>query len=219
MQEAINIDELANYLAVDDPGTAGELLAYMEMTDLPGPRRILRNIYVPHWHGESTEIDLLLIHATGFYVIESKNFSGEVRGDEKRRLWEARYSTYRGGRSVYEFDNPIKQNELHIRAIRRYTSFYGNMPVHSIVAYGNWCTLKSVRRTAEKTLQCHYRTLHAQLRGIINKSACCLSAEEVDMFYRLLLPLVDKDRDTHVQRMRAKQLKAVETKKQENHRE
>jgi len=205
MQEAINIDELTDYLARHDPGTAGELLAYMEMAGLPGPRRILRNIYVPHWQGKTTEIDLVLIHARGFYVIESKNFSGEVFGDEDDKLWKARYPA-RGGHSTYEFDNPIGQNKTHVRALRQYISFYGNFPVRSVVTYGDWCTLKCVRRTATETLQCHYRALHAQLCAMIRQGADCLSAAEVDMFYRLLLPLTDKDRAAHAQRMQEKHM-------------
>ncbi|MCL2494863.1 MAG: NERD domain-containing protein [Oscillospiraceae bacterium] len=207
-----DIDELVDYLAYDDPGTAGELLAYMEMTGLPVPRRILRNIFVPHWEGKTTEIDLLLIHTTGFYVVESKNLSGEVYGDESGKRWEARYPA-RGGCDIYKFDNPIAQNETHARALRQYLSFYCKAPVRSVVAYGDRCTLKCVRRTADETLQCHYRALHVQLHGIINRSVRCLSAEEVDMFYLFLLPLVDKDRDAHVQRLQAKQTKIAEAKK------
>ena len=207
MQDTLHVNELAEYLARHDPGTAGEFLAYMAMTALPAPRRILRNVYVPHWQGNSTEIDLLLIHTTGFYVIESKNYSGEIYGDQDKRHWEARYHA---GKNSYELENPIWQNTTHARALRQYISIYCKAPVRSVIAYGDWCTIRCIRRTSEEPVQCHYRALRAQLYSMINRSPRCLSPAEVDMFYRFLLPLVDKDRDTHAQRMQARRMRAEE---------
>ena len=207
MQDTLHVNELADYLARHDPGTAGEFLAYMEMTALPAPRRILRNVYIPHWQGHSTEIDLLLIHTTGFYVIESKNYSGEIYGDEGSRYWEARYPA---SRSSYELENPIRQNATHARALQQYISFYCKAPVHSVIAYGDWCTVKCIRRISADPIQCHYRALRAQLNTIISRSARCLSPSEVDMFYQILLPLVDRDREAHTQRMKERKMKAAE---------
>ena len=43
---------------------------------------VLRNIYVPKNNGETSEIDVVFITQKGIFVIESKNYSGWIFGDE-----------------------------------------------------------------------------------------------------------------------------------------
>ena len=52
----------------------------------------LRNLYVPKENGETTEIDLVYITQKGVFVIESKNYSGWIFGNEKDQYWTASLS-------------------------------------------------------------------------------------------------------------------------------
>jgi hypothetical protein len=56
--------------------------------------------------GSTTEIDLIMIDETGIYVFESKNYSGWIFGDEKRKNW---VQTLENRQKNY-FYNPIWQN-------------------------------------------------------------------------------------------------------------
>ncbi|MDM5232918.1 nuclease-related domain-containing protein [Lysinibacillus pakistanensis] len=50
--------------------------------------RLLVNAYIPKRNlDELTEIDLLYIDRTGLYVLESKNYSGWIFGNEARQQW------------------------------------------------------------------------------------------------------------------------------------
>ena len=66
--------------------------------------RILRNVYVPKENGETSEIDVLFITQKGIFVIESKNYSGWIFGDEKAGYWTAMLPNKEKNR----FYNPTK---------------------------------------------------------------------------------------------------------------
>ena len=55
-----------------DKGALGEYYIYSSLTPLPGSKRFLFNCYIPKPNGETTEIDVIMIHSSGIYVFESK---------------------------------------------------------------------------------------------------------------------------------------------------
>ena len=60
----------------------------LERVSLSGYEGItLQNIYIPKGNGTTTEVDLLFITRKGIFIIESKNFSGYIFGDENRAKW------------------------------------------------------------------------------------------------------------------------------------
>ena len=95
-----------------DKGNYGEFLSYKYLFMTPGKREFIHNCYLPTEKG-TTEIDLLMIHETGLYVVESKNYSGWIFGDEKQKDW----TQVLGGKKI-KFFNPIRQNAGHIKALR-----------------------------------------------------------------------------------------------------
>ena len=77
-------------IANDPRGIFGEA-AMMALTarvcDTDKRRYVLmRNLYIPARAGY-TEIDALLLHQSGIYVLESKNLSGEIAGDLESERW------------------------------------------------------------------------------------------------------------------------------------
>ena len=95
-------------------GFCGEYLIYKYLSSLEGNKRFLFNCYVPKGDGTTTEIDVILIHNSGIFVFESKNYSGWIFGTETQKTWTQTLPS--GKRSHKErFFNPIMQNKTHIK--------------------------------------------------------------------------------------------------------
>lgn len=69
---------------IQNPGKYGEYLVYKELKAYERDGgKFLSNCYLPKDDGTTTEIDVILIHATGIFAVESKNYSGWIFGSEK----------------------------------------------------------------------------------------------------------------------------------------
>lgn len=63
----------------------------------------------------STELDHVVVSPYGIFVLETKNYSGTVVGDENSKNWK-HYDRSGKERSFY---SPIKQNQGHIGTLKR----------------------------------------------------------------------------------------------------
>ena len=72
----------------------------------------LNNITLPLSNGGSTQIDHIIVSKYGIFVIETKNYKGWIFGNEKQRQWTQVIM----GRK-YKFQNPLRQNYLHIKTL------------------------------------------------------------------------------------------------------
>ena len=70
-----------------------------------------RNIILPTSRGTS-EIDHLIVSPFGLFVIENKDYSGWIFGDESDRYWTVVYF-----KRKYRFQNPLHQNFSHVKAL------------------------------------------------------------------------------------------------------
>ena len=98
-----------------DTGNYGEYLTFRVLEKPKGNNKLLTNIYIPKADGTTTEIDLLMINKAGFYVFESKNYSGWIFGNEKSKNWT---TSLKGGKKI-QFLSPVIQNNGHIKALRK----------------------------------------------------------------------------------------------------
>ena len=75
-----------------------------------------------------SQIDLIIIAASGIYVVEVKTFSdAKIYGDGRKRDWQY----YLGGHR-YDFYNPIMQNKNHVEYLKKMLSdFY--TPFHASI--------------------------------------------------------------------------------------
>lgn len=87
----------------------------------------------------SSQIDHIVISIYGIFVIETKNYSGWIHGNENSEYWT---------QSIYEkktkFRNPIKQNWAHIYALKEVLSDFEQVKYHPIVAFAGSAELKNV---------------------------------------------------------------------------
>lgn len=129
---------VASHFGFATKGETGENYIEMQLLNLNIPKKIIRNAYIPY-KGGTSEIDLILITEYGFYVIESKNYSGWIFGSQNNYMWTQSLNR----NSKYKFYNPILQNKNHIEALSNYL----NMDLkkfHSFIVFGSNSEFKKI---------------------------------------------------------------------------
>ena len=108
--------------------------------------RRLNNITLPLNNGGSTQIDHIIVSKYGIFVIETKNYKGWIFGNEKQRQWTQVIM----GRK-YKFQNPLRQNYLHIKTLSDLLDLEMNY-FHSMIAFIGECELKTRDELPEHVL-------------------------------------------------------------------
>lgn len=112
-------------------GYYGEYLVFNSLyRNISGECKILMNLQIPAANNKSTEIDLLMIHESGFYVFEAKHYKGTIYGKYEDESWTQYFRT----QSNSHFHSPIKQNDYHMSALQR---LFPDIPVHSFIVFTN----------------------------------------------------------------------------------
>jgi len=176
----------SNYLKMrTNTGLNGEYLIYKCLQSLKGPHRFLFNVYLPKGNGETTEIDVLLIHSSGIFVFESKNYSGWIFGKENQKQWTQTLPS--GGKSQkFHFLNPIMQNELHIKWLKDMLRDYKFIPYHSIIVFSERCTLKNIEFTEHKASVINRNHIQKCVESISQQSKSILSEQQIlEIFEKL----------------------------------
>ena len=104
---------------------------------LPEEYIILNDVYLPLADGTTTQIDHIVVSQYGIFVVETKNYSGWIFGNENSAQWTQ--SIY-GKKS--RFQNPLRQNHLHICTLSERTRIDRSY-FHSVVAFTGECTFKT----------------------------------------------------------------------------
>lgn len=92
---------------------------------------VLNDLMLPTSYG-TTQIDHVVLSLYGVYVIETKNYTGTLIGNEKSEQWEQNINGF-----MYKTANALRQNKAHIAAIRSHASVQANVPIHNIVVFAN----------------------------------------------------------------------------------
>jgi len=110
-------------------GELGEYKIDIQLGQLPKgckflSDQLLRN---PKAHSGFSQIDHVVITPYGLFVIETKNYAGEISGRRKDKIW------FQNGK--YEIFNPIRQNYGHISSLRELLSNFKDLEFISIVSF------------------------------------------------------------------------------------
>ena len=155
-------------------GIAGESIIQLLLNNTQlGYRKILRNLYVPY-KGKTTEIDVVMLHETGIYVIESKNYSGWILGSEDQKQW-----TQVNGYNQKKFYNPVWQNRKHIRALSEYENI-DKSKMKSYIVFSDICELKEVPQNTEKCIITKIDSFLYIIVDDINKRQKIFTTDEID---------------------------------------
>ena len=103
-----------------------------QLAKLPKDKYIVLNdLMLPTSYG-TTQIDHVVLSLYGVYVIETKNYTGTLIGNEKSEQWEQNINGF-----MYKTANALRQNKAHISAVRSHASVQANVPIHNIVVFAN----------------------------------------------------------------------------------
>lgn len=200
-------------------GLMGEYKIAHALEKIPGCRKILYNVYVPlgevyedkngKTHEAYTEIDLLVIHERGIFVIESKRYQGWIFGNDKQCKWTA---SYKNG-SKQQFRSPLMQNENHIKALRswmqtKYCAQFNasTIPYINLVIFSGECELKKVSVSKEDCFVTRLENLPTIYAKITNSNRCpkVFTPEQVVQLYQdihALTKVTAEEKRAHIERV------------------
>ncbi len=166
-------------------GAYGEYLSSRYLEELDGYKKFLYNIYLEKNEEETTEIDVLMLHTSGIYVLESKNYSGWIFGREQDKNWK---QTLQGGKKS-SFYNPVKQNRTHIKYLSKALKEIGDFDycIQSLIVFSERCTLKKIEVYSEN-LKVIKRDELLDCCQKLSADKNVLTIEQIDRIYNLLAP-------------------------------
>lgn len=173
------IDTLLHY---ENKGQFGEYATEFALTNdnIKGYSKSLHNAYLPN-KGKTTELDVLMIHEKGIFVFESKNYSGWIFGSADQQKWT---QALRGGEKN-QFYNPIKQNEIHRKALAEFLGVPLDY-ISSYIIFSNRCELKKVPDDTPVCKIVRRERLLRKLRSDLDVKTILFTQNEVDAIYTKL---------------------------------
>lgn len=163
----------------------------------------LRNVYIPTENNETTEIDLLYITQKGIFVLESKNYSGWIFGDESQYKWT---SSMPNGEK-FHFYNPVRQNKMHIKWLKEYLC--EDIPMFSLIVFSERCELKKVTIKSDDVYVFNRDIMYWEIRRIWESVPDCLSKEQINEISEKLKEFTNADKsvkESHVEQINKKGL-------------
>lgn len=179
-------------------GDYGEKYVSSYLEDLPcGDYQVFNDLLICE-KGHTTQIDHIVISCYGIFVLETKNYHGKIYGGGNAEYWK-QYLPYVGYKKFgctqeHQLRNPIRQNDGHIKALRRLV-FGNDIPIYGIVVFPN---NTEVLVTAEKPIL-RMRDVVPFIKKYKRKA---FSLEQVRLYRLLLLDVIsmsESDREQHLE--------------------
>lgn len=134
-------------------GKRGEMHVHNILAQLPEGYTVLDDLILKTSSG-TTQIDHVIVSKYGVFVIETKNYRGEIYGDDNRQEWtqiivtdvryrKKWYKTY-SYVTKNHFYNPVKQSLSHMYAIKKALKEWSNLRVVPIVVFTGNAILNNV---------------------------------------------------------------------------
>jgi hypothetical protein len=183
-----------------DRGRSGEYLTYACLEQFGEEYKLLTNVYLPKEDGTTTEIDLIMVSATGIYVFESKNYSGWIFGDENTKFWT---QSFQSGKK-FRFYNPIWQNKKHISVLQKHLGL-GSEVFRSYIIFSERCELKKMFVHSPEVKVMNRNVLFREVEDDMTHLPDRLSIFEINQIYSELSRYALADAETkqaHIDAMR-----------------
>ena len=175
-------------------GKDGERDVSYILSSLPQEYLVANDVIIPDQITDpnkryTTQIDHVVVSPFGVFVIETKNYSGWIFGDEKSKKWK---QTFKTTEAQYLY-NPIKQNWGHAYALAERLNL--NIRVFKpIVVFSNDCELHISSTTPVVYM--------SQLEGVIlSNTREIIPREQVALIYDRLYNLDlngEENEDRHI---------------------
>lgn len=196
----------------EQKGKRGELYIDKILQQLPEEYIVINDIILPTERG-TTQIDHVVVSRYAVFAIETKNYRGEIYGDDNRKKWtqiivtnvtyqRKWYKTYTYV-TKSQFYNPVKQSIGHSIELKKLLSSYPHVPVVPVVVFTGEATFANVE-TRHKVIY------DSQLSSLIlSYKTIYLSDSEVqDAFSAIVDKNVRKvvDKKTHIRNLKTAEL-------------
>ncbi len=191
-----NKPELYEMITSPDRGTPSE--RYLVSNLLASgfkPTAIYHDLMVDTGNDKTAQIDIVVATDAGLIVIEVKDFTGWIFGKGNQDYWTqvSGYGKYRN-----RFYNPFKQNEGHIKALRRLSPQMATLPMYSLVVFAGDCELKDVNFIPH---DCYLSTFYWSIKAVYDIIEGHPSAQFTDRWEvaNLLKAAVERGGNTFLQ--------------------
>ena len=142
------------YNSPSHKGKMGEARIHEQLVQLPDEYHVLEDVVLKTDRG-TTQIDHIVVSKYGVFAIETKNYSGEIYGDDNRKEWtqiivtEVRYRRKWYKTYTYvtknQFYNPVKQSLIHTYEIKNHFTEWPHLRVTPIVVFAGSAILNNVK--------------------------------------------------------------------------
>ena len=102
-------------------GFIGETMISINLKKLIKKQGFVINNLIIEENDKSNQMDHILISKKGIFCVETKNYSGTIYGDDKRKEWT---QVFNFGKQKYNFYSPVIQNKNHIRSFNNMIKDY-----------------------------------------------------------------------------------------------
>ena len=179
-------------------GEMGEIVVAKRLKKLDKEKyHVINNLLLQN-NGYSSQIDHVVVSVYGVFVIETKNFSGDIYGGPNSEMWT---QNIYGSKS--QFMNPIQQNQGHITALKKTLGDNIRVPFYNIVLFSEYADVKA---DACKGVYYFHQIIHV----IEGYSEEVMSQDLVDRIYEKLLSVNVSDkkaRKAHIKSARDTKLR------------
>lgn len=174
-----------------EPGIKGELGEYLVASRLretkSSSKKIINNIVIKTPDGRTSQIDHILINEYGIFVVETKNYGGNVYGGLTRQNW----LQYIGDKKE-SFYNPVMQNETHIKRLREV------LCIEHLYQYKIYSIVVFVQNNANKIDIANVINLSDLIPYINSFNVKTMTTNEIESIYHQLLTIKNQNYVHHL---------------------
>ena len=178
---------------------AGEYVIYRQLKayeEVGG--KFLFDVYLPKEDGTTAKIDVLFMTPKGIFVINSKNYSGNIYGAEDEAEWIQSFDN-----SSIRFLNPIMENRVSIECLKKVIG--EELPIYSMIVFSDESYLKNVPAFLRDTFVVNNSKLNRVLRTILNSTEQLVSFRDIEELQKELFPLsqvTEMEKEEHIKNVR-----------------
>ena len=197
------------YNSPSQKGKRGELRVHEILSHLPSDYHVLDDVVLQTSRG-TTQIDHVVISKYGVFAIETKNYRGEIYGDDSREQWTQIIVTKVKFFSTFwktynyvtknHFYNPVKQSLAHLYEIKNNLYEWPQLKIIPIVVFTGNADLRHVQ--TNNIVVYDYNLIDAIQKF---RTAYITDSELQDVVFRLsaMNIRVIVDNKTHVRNIKA----------------
>jgi hypothetical protein len=143
-------------------GEIGEYKIDIQLAQLPKDYRYLNDLMIENNKSRTgySQIDHVVITPYCLFIIETKNYEGEIKGDTSDRYWSVS--------NKFKMYNPLLQNYGHIKALENILTSYDKLTYISLVSF---------------TMRCRF-SINPELRKIGSDQLIVYDTEVSDFIHR-----------------------------------